>query len=345
MLKTEGTNSKILLSIIVPVYKVESYLKQCIESLINQTAKNIEIVLVNDGSPDHCPAICDSYAAKDSRIKVVHKPNGGLVSARKAGLAQSTGDYIAFVDGDDWVETTYYEKVLAVLEQLQPDIFVSAGFFKVEESVKQCIFVEKYRGFYHKTDLESKVFKELIFRTEPPLDHSVTPSLWSKIMRRTLLEKVIPEVPENIRLGENLAVTVPCILNARTIYFSDLCGYCYRQVSNSMTHVFDSTAPERINTLLVFLQKKTAAYKQYNFEKQLAVYGTFFVKNLLSLLVCSNSNYRFELQKITTLFQNELIQKGLKMPLPIKTKVLIMAAQKRKIWILKLLKKRWVQPE
>lgn len=92
-----------LISVIVPVYKVEKYLHKCVESIINQTYKNFEIILVDDGSPDNCPAICDEYAKKDSRIKVIHKENGGLSSARNAGVKQATGDYIWFVDGDDFI--------------------------------------------------------------------------------------------------------------------------------------------------------------------------------------------------------------------------------------------------
>ena len=90
-----------LISVIVPVYKVEKYLDRCVESIVNQTYRNLEIILVDDGSPDNCGAMCDVWAAKDSRIKVIHKKNGGLSDARNAGMAVSTGQYIGFVDGDD----------------------------------------------------------------------------------------------------------------------------------------------------------------------------------------------------------------------------------------------------
>ena len=93
-----------LVSVIVPVYKVEKYLDKCIESIVGQTYENLEIILVDDGSPDNCPTMCDEWAQKDSRIKVIHKENGGLSSARNAGLDACTGDYIGFVDSDDWIE-------------------------------------------------------------------------------------------------------------------------------------------------------------------------------------------------------------------------------------------------
>ena len=104
-----------IISVIVPVYKVEKYLRKCIDSIINQTYKNLEIILVDDGSPDNCGAICDEYTANDSRVKVIHKENGGLSSARNAGIDIASGDYIAFIDSDDYIDVnmikTLYKKI------------------------------------------------------------------------------------------------------------------------------------------------------------------------------------------------------------------------------------------
>lgn len=106
-----------LLSVIVPVYKVERYLAKCVQSIVQQTYQNLEIILVDDGSPDGCPALCDAWALKDSRIKVIHKENGGLSDARNAGLDIATGEYIGFVDSDDWLEPHFYEYLMrAALE-------------------------------------------------------------------------------------------------------------------------------------------------------------------------------------------------------------------------------------
>ena len=92
-----------LISVIVPVYKVEKYLDKCVQSIVDQTYRNLEIILVDDGSPDNCPAMCDAWAEKDDRIRVIHKENGGLSDARNAGMAIATGEYIGFVDSDDWI--------------------------------------------------------------------------------------------------------------------------------------------------------------------------------------------------------------------------------------------------
>ena len=110
MIDTDNNNR--LVSIIIPIYNVEKYLHECVESIKNQTHKDIEIILVDDGSPDNCPAMCDEYAKNDKRIKVIHKENGGLSDARNAGLSAATGEYIAFIDSDDWVDEDYVEKLI-----------------------------------------------------------------------------------------------------------------------------------------------------------------------------------------------------------------------------------------
>lgn len=111
-----------LISVIVPIYNVEKYLARCVDSIINQTYKNLEIILVDDGSPDRCPQMCDDYAKKDSRIKVVHKNNGGLSDARNAGMVVATGEYISFIDSDDYVSDDFFECLLDVMNKENSDI-------------------------------------------------------------------------------------------------------------------------------------------------------------------------------------------------------------------------------
>lgn len=108
---------KPLISVIVPIYNVESYLNRCVESIVNQTYQNLEIILVDDGSPDNCPQICDDWARKDSRIKVIHKENGGLSDARNAGMNIATGEYISFIDSDDYVALDFCETMLLVIKK------------------------------------------------------------------------------------------------------------------------------------------------------------------------------------------------------------------------------------
>ena len=127
-----------LISIVVPVYKVEQYLEKCVESILNQTYKNLEIILVDDGSPDNCGKMCDDYAKKDKRIKVIHKENGGLSDARNAGIKVATGKYIGFVDSDDLIDHTMYMKLYQLLTNTNSDIAVcELSRFSKEEEIKK----------------------------------------------------------------------------------------------------------------------------------------------------------------------------------------------------------------
>lgn len=117
---------KPMISVVVPIYKVEDYLNRCVNSLVNQSYQNIEIILVDDGSPDNCPAMCDAWANKDSRIKVVHKPNGGLSDARNAGVVIASGELLVFIDSDDWVEPDAFKKMYDRMTADNSDV-VSCG--------------------------------------------------------------------------------------------------------------------------------------------------------------------------------------------------------------------------
>ena len=108
---------KKMISVVVPIYNVSKYLPKCIESILHSTYKNLEVILVDDGSTDECPTICDDYAKKDSRIKVIHKKNGGLSDARNKGLDIATGEYISFIDSDDYIDADLYESVIKEFDE------------------------------------------------------------------------------------------------------------------------------------------------------------------------------------------------------------------------------------
>ena len=134
-----------LISIIVPIYKVEPYLRKCVDSILSQTYTNLEIILVDDGSPDNCGAICDEYARKDSRIRVIHKPNGGLSDARNAGMDLMTGSLVAFVDSDDWIEPQMYQRLYELMTQYDADMaFGGVADDVVRDGVVQTVKTSEY---------------------------------------------------------------------------------------------------------------------------------------------------------------------------------------------------------
>ena len=169
-----------LISVIVPVYKVEEYLPRCIDSILAQTYKNLEIILVDDGSPDKCPAICDEYAKKDSRIKVIHKKNGGLSDARNAGLDLCSGEKICFIDSDDYVSPRYVEDLYGQMMKTNSDL-VLCGFVKV---FQDGTFGEPER-------LEGGIIAEEEYWNamygDAPVNYIVA---WNKLYDRRLFEKV-----------------------------------------------------------------------------------------------------------------------------------------------------------
>lgn len=165
-----------MISIIVPIYNVSSYIERCIESIVNQTYSNLEIILVDDGSPDDCPEICDKWAKKDERIRVLHKKNGGQAEARNMAIDTSTGDYILFVDGDDYILPNMCEDLVKVIEQFNTDIVVCNYFFEYgDRHVDDIMPIES--AVY-----ERKAIMELYFKEKYPA--LVAP--WCKLYRRDL---------------------------------------------------------------------------------------------------------------------------------------------------------------
>lgn len=220
------------ISIIVPIYNIEKYLHQCLRSIINQTYKNIEIILVDDGSVDNCPQICDEYADIDSRIKVIHKQNEGLVRARKIGLMASTGELIGFVDGDDWVEPDMFGRLYDVLSEQAVDIAMCGRYEDTGDTYRK-VYHGISQGRYDKTALINKVYPNMIVNGAF-FEWGLFPGVWDKLFRREALLRHQMSVDDRLTMGEDAACTYPALLNAQSIYVLQECLYHYRQSAGSM---------------------------------------------------------------------------------------------------------------
>lgn len=220
-----------LVSVIVPVYGIDRYIGLCVESLLRQTYENIEILLVDDGSPDRCPEICDLYASKDSRIRVIHKDNGGLVSARKAGLAQSCGDWVAYVDGDDWIEPEFLERLLSIARESGADM-VCAGFTRDLFQKSAAFFNAVPSGTYADGGLKT-LWRSMLSQGEFYRPGIFT-YVWNKLFRRNVVEEPQMNVDERISIGEDAAVTYPALLRCGKVAVMDSTAYHYRQREDSM---------------------------------------------------------------------------------------------------------------
>lgn len=187
-----------LISVIVPVYNVEKYLPRCIDSILNQTYKNLEIILVDDGSPDNCPAICDEYAQKDSRIKVIHKANGGVSSARNVGLDVATGEYIGFVDSDDWIEPDMYEFLFMRATDYNVDISRCASVWEYGKGRCEEILTDNENENMFLLDGEDLIL-DLV---NGAWDEGV---VWNKLYKK--------EIVKNVRFREDIAFCEDCLFN------------------------------------------------------------------------------------------------------------------------------------
>lgn len=221
-----------MISIIVPIYRVEQYLEQCIQSIQNQTYQNIEIILVDDGSDDQCPQICDRYAQADKRIKVIHKENGGLDSARKAGMLAASGKYVGYVDGDDWIEPVMYEKLLEYIHMYDVDVVESGvidSWSNAERKRTPYLPEGCYKGGDFTEKIESKILYAGVF-----FEHGISPYLWCKLfLKEKIMRYQMMQGMTNVRFNVTM-LSLPCIAESKKVYISHDCYYHYRARSDSL---------------------------------------------------------------------------------------------------------------
>lgn len=240
-----------LVSIIIPVYNVELYLDKCLNSIVDQTYKNLEIILVDDGSKDLSGELCDAWAQRDSRIRVIHKKNGGLVSARKCGIVAAHGEYACVVDSDDWAEGNMVEELYCIAERENVDIVTSlyygASLTDSENDFKV--------GRYDCVKDGHTFYSKMIYIDNKNLTHILPGSMWGKLYKRKLLEKCQLMVDERITYGEDGACVWNCFLQAKSIYISDKLLYHYERRNNSISTSREKYYWEKINYLYVYVRE------------------------------------------------------------------------------------------
>lgn len=216
-------NMEPLISVIVPIYNVEKYLNKCVDSIISQTYKNLEIILVDDGSPDNCPKMCDEYVQKDNRIKVIHKKNGGLSDARNAGIDAANGEYIAFVDSDDYIEVNMYEKLYNVIKEYDANIAVCSRYIVSEKG-------ERYSYISHDADVLNMDAREALKRIFSFKDFDM--SACDKLYDIKLFENI--RYPYD-KLNEDYYVTPQLFHRSKKIVYIPVPLYNYLQRNGSIT--------------------------------------------------------------------------------------------------------------
>lgn len=237
-------------SIIVPVYNVEAYLPECVESLRNQTLEDIEIILVDDESPDNCPEMCDRYAKEDCRIKVIHKKNEGLGFARNAGLAVATGEYVAFTDSDDYEDINTYEELYRLAESLDCDVvyYKFIGDAKNDASIK-CLTSEQ--------EIRNLLLNMVANAPERIKDRDIQVSSCTGLFRRDLIEdNRIRFHSERELISEDLIFNIDILSCAKKVVVTELQFYYYRVVSQSLTHTIRNDRHEMNKKFYHYLKER-----------------------------------------------------------------------------------------
>lgn len=323
-----------LFSVIIPVYNVEKYLRECVDSVLNQTYTNFEVILVDDGSTDGSPAICDEYAKTDERVKVIHKENGGLVSARKTGIALATGDYVLYVDSDDYIDVNLLEDADKILAETKAEIFCF-GYYKVSSDKTEKIAPWLNAGFYDKEKLCKDIYPNLMRNVN---GQRIESSSCTKIFKRSLLTPFQLNTNESIYIGEDESVSLPCLYFSKSIYITDRCYYYYRQNQSSMTKAKKgypwTDIPNRVE-----VYKKYFPLNEYGFKEQLDRLIVHELFNVAKSHLRTDRPYKEVKKEILEQFGKEEYKDAIKncyFRKNVKENLALFTVRHRKIWLIRL---------
>jgi len=299
-----------LVSVIIPVYKVEKYLPMCVDSVLNQTYQNLEVILVDDGSPDNCPAICDEYAKKDKRIRVIHQKNAGLSMARNAGLDICTGAYITFVDSDDALHVDFVARQVAACEENQADVAV--GTFERtahEDNIPKCNLPRENPPVRIISGKEAN----LLIYDRPNWSRMVT--AWGKLYRRELFAH---ERYPDVKLHEDEALTYKLLYRSQWVAMVDGALYLYTRNPDSL--MANRFTPERM-TVLDILDECLAFYAA-NGETGDLIYFTQNRQFMFAVLYYQHTKKEKDFQRKARKKQWNLYWKLLRSAYPLKRKLI-----------------------
>lgn len=243
-----------LISIIIPVYKVEKYLEKCIESVLKQTYTNLQIILVDDGSPDNCGKICDEYAKKDSRIEVIHKINGGLSDARNVGINRANGRYIGFVDSDDYIKEDMYEKLINLIKEYDADISICNLYDVIDgkEYVRN-----KDNGIHEYSRID--ILKEIL------LDKNIQSYAWNKLYKKELFDEIKYPIGKKY---EDIGTTFYLFEKCNKIVVTSEPEYYYLKRADSLVNnVTESTILDYTEIIIqryLYIKQNIKELRKYN---------------------------------------------------------------------------------
>ncbi len=270
---------KVSLSIIVPFKNAEKYLDACINSILEQTYGDYELILIDDGSIDNSLKICERYSEIDQRIKILNNREKGLVNSRKTALMHAEGEYIGFVDADDWIDSDMYEVLMANAINMDADM-VCSGLYRQFSDHKEYVGNTIEAGAYLENDIKNRIWTNMIYNGNY-FQMGVRPNLVNKIIKRDMLEEIQMSVPTQITNGEDAAVVFPLLMKCKKLVLLDKAFYHYRQHNESMSKVIDDD--EMLGRLKV-LYKHLVSFVQDiddNYKPCLQSQLDMYISNLL----------------------------------------------------------------
>lgn len=268
------TNSCLKVSVVIPIYNTAQYLPECLESVINQTLKDIEIICVDDGSTDDSPQILAGYVLKDERINIIHKENGGLVAARKTGVLAAKGTYVAFVDSDDWIEPDMYEQLFRIAEEYKVDM-VTCGFF-LEGNYTTTHMDTVSQGMFEGQDMFA-LRDKAIYNLE---QHSsgLKASLCYKLFRKELIQDAQCKIPNEITMAEDKMCLLTALLRCSSVYVYHKPFYHYRIRPNSMVNSGSEEYLLKVYAVYKYLKE---LYQDERFTKNMRTQAEVYITELL----------------------------------------------------------------
>lgn len=260
-------------TIIIPVYKVEKYLHKCMDSIFQQKYADYEVILVDDGSPDFSPKICDDYAKNDNRIVVIHKENGGVVSARNAGLAVAQGQYVLFIDADDWLATDALEILdKAICQNNEPDMLLFDA-YRVMREKTELMMQSLEPGYYDEKRINDEIVPYMMYDVNQIfLTAMIMGQLWNKVIKRELIKE--HHCSENtLYKSEDFACVYECIYFSKSFYYLKQPLYFYNKLneSSAMT-VYDATYFQNHSKVIQYISEHLGKYSEV-IRKQINAYN------------------------------------------------------------------------
>ena len=300
-----------LVSVVLPIYNVEMYLERCIESIVNQTYKNLEIILVDDGSPDHCPQICDEWGKKDSRVRVVHKVNAGLGMARNTGIEYATGKYICFFDSDDYVKTDTIEKTVGLAEKVNADI-VTFGYSNVDNNglVKSEYVPSTVKEIFHGKEVQEELLPDMLAERKESVNKRLHMSAWASLYSMKLIKesgwKFVSEreiIAEDVYSLLVLYKSVQCVaVLSEALYF-----YCDNGAS--LTHTYRKDRYKKIEKFYIETTQKAKqlGYSEKVIDRVRMPYYSFTIA-ALKMISRANCSYREKRHYINEIMDSKIFR-------------------------------------